>query len=67
MEKEAKMTQQTIIVTNANIMMIQRHVERQKKRIFNSACSHANMGEVRNRLHRHIVVDVLTHVPLSNN
>jgi hypothetical protein len=66
-EKEVRTTQQTIITTNANIMKIQKQVEGRKRTIFNSACSHANVREMGDRLHRQNVVDVLTQVLLSNN
>jgi hypothetical protein len=48
-------------------MRIQRQVERQERTIFNSACSLTNVREVRDRLHKHIAIDVLTQVPLSSN
>ncbi len=66
-EKEARTTQQIIIVANANIMRIQMQVERRERTIFNSVWYPTNVREARNILHRQIVVNVLVHVPLSNN
>jgi rRNA maturation endonuclease Nob1 len=56
LEKEAKTTQQATITTNANVMKIQKHVERREITIFNSDWSLANVKEVGDRLHMQIVL-----------
>lgn len=55
-EKEAKTTQQATIATNANIMRIQKHVEKREITIFNSDWSLANVKETGDRLHMQIVL-----------
>jgi rRNA maturation endonuclease Nob1 len=55
-KKEVETTQQATIVANANIIRIQRHVERREITIFNSDWSLANVKEVIDRLHMQIVL-----------